>query len=152
MSFTNLHQETIEWEGKRYFTYMAASAYQVISTEIEIHIFKHDWIFRHLYAFMNILLWQSSGILIFLCKYYIVVSDTLVGIFLRCALFVARCNTIRTSWENQKERLSYRKKYVEEFAWGISLLWLHAILSMPFCRFLRLLPPLSQMTHLRNGR
>ena len=26
--------------------------------------------------------WQSSGIIIFLCKYYIVISDTLVGSFL----------------------------------------------------------------------
>ena len=26
--------------------------------------------------------WQSSGIIIFLCKYYIVISDTLVGFFL----------------------------------------------------------------------
>ena len=42
-------------------------------------------------------------------------------LFLRCALFVARCNTIRGSWETKKERLSYRKKYTEEFVWGISL-------------------------------
>ena len=27
-------------------------------------------------------LWQSSGIIIFLCKYYIIISDTLVGFFL----------------------------------------------------------------------
>ena len=26
--------------------------------------------------------WQSSGIIIFLCKYYIIISDTLVGFFL----------------------------------------------------------------------
>ena len=28
--------------GKKFFAYMAASAYHVISTEIENHIFKHD--------------------------------------------------------------------------------------------------------------
>ena len=48
VSFTKLHQETIEWEGKIFFAYMTASAYHVISTEVENHIFKHDWIFRHL--------------------------------------------------------------------------------------------------------
>ena len=77
VSFTKLPQETIEWEGKIFFPYMAASAYHVISTKVENHIFKHDWIFRH--AFLNNPLWQCSGILIFLCKYYIVVSDTLIG-------------------------------------------------------------------------
>ena len=77
VSFTKLPQETIEWEGKIFFPYMAASAYHVISTKVENHIFKHDWIFRH--VFLNNPLWQSSGILIFLCKYYIVVSDTLIG-------------------------------------------------------------------------
>ena len=71
-------------------------------------------------------------------------------LFLGCALFVARCNTIRTSWETKKERLSYRKKYIEEFVWGISLFWLHA-LSMSFCCFLCLLPPTFQVTWLRNG-
>ena len=108
MSFTNLHQETIEWEGKRYFTYMAASAYQVISTEIEIHILKHDWIFRRLYAFMNILLWQSSGILIFLCKYYIVVTNTLVGsldvlvLLLSVILSELHEKTRRKDWVTEK--------------------------------------------------
>ena len=72
-------------------------------------------------------------------------------LFLGYALFVARCNTIRTSWETKKERLSYRKKCIEEFVWGISLFWLHALLSMPFCCFLRLLPPPSHVTHLQNG-
>ena len=40
--FTKLHQETIEWEGKRFFAYMATLAYHVISTVGENHIFKHD--------------------------------------------------------------------------------------------------------------
>ena len=72
-------------------------------------------------------------------------------LFLRCALFVARCNTIRTSWENQKERRSYRKKYIEEFVWGISHFWLHGLLSMSFCCFLCLLPPTFQVTCFKNG-
>ena len=48
VSFTKLHQETIAWKGKRFFVYMAVSAYHVISSEVENHIFKHDWSFRHL--------------------------------------------------------------------------------------------------------
>ena len=78
VSFSKLHQETIEWEGKRFFAYMAASVYHVISTEVENHIFKPIE-FLDTSAFINNPHWQSSGILIFLCKYYIVISNTLVG-------------------------------------------------------------------------
>ena len=127
---------------------MAASAYHVISTEVENHIFKPIEFFDTS-AFINNQHWQRSGILIFLCNYCIVISETLVG-FLGCALFVAPCNTIRTSWETNKEILSYRQTYIEEFALGISLFWMHALLSMSFCCFLRLLPPFSQVMPLQN--
>ena len=60
---------------------MAASAYLVISTEVENHIFK-PIDFLDTSAFINNQHWQSGGILIFLCKYCIVISDTLVGSFL----------------------------------------------------------------------
>ena len=56
VSFTKLHQETIEWEGKRFFAYVAASAYHVISTEIENHIFRHDRIFRHICIYKQAIL------------------------------------------------------------------------------------------------
>ena len=78
--------------------------------------------------------WQCSRIIIFLCKYYIVILDTLVGSSWMYAL-CARCNINRTSWVTKKERLSYRKKYIEEFVQGISLFWLHPLLSMSFSRF-----------------
>ena len=61
-------------------------------------------------------------------------------LFLGCALFVAGCNTIRKSWETKKERLSYRKKYIEEFVWGISLFWLHACLFLAFFVYFLPLP------------
>ena len=52
-------------------------------------------------------------------------------LFFGCALFVARCNIIRASWETKnKQRLSHRKKYIEEFVWAKSLFWLHTLLSM----------------------
>ena len=47
---------------------------------------------------------------------------------------------------NKKEWLSYRKKSIEEFMWGTSLFWLHALLSMTFCCFLPLLLPHFQVT------
>ena len=40
VSFTKLRYKTIEGEGKRFFAYIAALAYHVISTEVENHIFK----------------------------------------------------------------------------------------------------------------
>ena len=38
--------------------------------------------FLDTYVFINSPHWQSSGILIFLCKYYVVISDALVNSFL----------------------------------------------------------------------
>ena len=62
-------------------SYMAASACHVISKEVENDIFKHNLIFRHICMYKQHH-WQSSGIIIFWCKYYIVTSDALVGSFL----------------------------------------------------------------------
>ena len=78
--FTKLHEETIEWE-KRFFAYMAASVYHVTSKKVKNHILIHSWIFGHTCCINNPH-WQISGIIIFLCKHYIVTSDTLVGSFL----------------------------------------------------------------------
>ena len=64
-----------------FFAYIASSEYYVISTVVENHTFKPDWIFRH-YVFINNPHRQSGEIIIFLCKYYIVISDILVGSFL----------------------------------------------------------------------
>ena len=61
---------------------MAASAYHVILKEVENQIFRHSWVFRHTHVCVNNPHWQSSGIIIFLCKYYTVISDAMVGLFL----------------------------------------------------------------------
>ena len=53
-------------------------------------------------------------------------------LFLGCAVLLAHGNIIRALWQTKKERLSYRKTYIEEFVWGTSLFWLHALLSMSF--------------------
>ena len=36
-------------------------------------------------------------------------------LFLGCAIFLTHCNIIRALCEAKKKRLSYRKKYIEEF-------------------------------------
>ena len=67
---------------------MAASAYHVILKEVENQIFRHSWVFRHTHVCVNNPHWQSSGIIIFLCKYYIVISDTLIGFSLDILFFL----------------------------------------------------------------
>ena len=66
-----------------------------------------------------------------------------VRLFLGCSLLVVRCNFIRALWElhenARRKDWSYRKKYIEEFVWVISLFWLHSLLSLSFCCFLHLI-------------
>ena len=66
---------------EEFFAYMAASAYHVISKEVKNHIIILNWIFRHTCCINNPH-WQTSGIIIFLCKHYILILDILVGSFL----------------------------------------------------------------------
>ena len=61
---------------KKFFAYVTASTYHVISKEVENQIFKYN------YVFINNPLLQKQRSTIFLCKYYLVISDTLVGSFL----------------------------------------------------------------------
>ena len=61
-----------------FFAYMAASSYRVMSKQVENGIFRHKWIYRHT-CMRKQPHWQSSGIIIFLCKYYIIISNTLIG-------------------------------------------------------------------------
>ena len=85
--------ETIEWEKRRFFVYMmTASAYHVISKEVENRIFRHNRTFRHTFMYQQPTL-TSSGIITFLCKYYIVISDTLISSWM--SFFFARCKPRR---------------------------------------------------------
>ena len=111
VSFSKLHQEPIQWEGKRFFAYMAALAYYVISTAVENHTFKHNWIFRHFCIYKQPILTKEWNFNIFVQMLYSYFKYN-GRLFLGYALFVACCNTIRNSWETRKERLSYRKKCI----------------------------------------
>ena len=59
---------------------MAASAYHVISKEVEKQILRCNWSFIH--TCINNPHWHRSGIKIFLGNFYLVISDTLVAFFL----------------------------------------------------------------------
>ena len=109
-----------------------------------------SWVFRHFCIYKQPTFTKQWSFNIFVQILYSYFRYT-GRLFLGCALFVAGCNTIRTSWETKKERLSYRKKYIKEFVWGISFFWIHALLSMSLSCFLCLLPLPSQAMQLWNG-
>ena len=58
--------------------------------------------------------WWNNNIFVQILNSYLKYPDRL------CVFLVVRCNIIRASWETKKERLNYRKKYIEEFVWGTS--------------------------------
>ena len=47
----HLKQQTMEREKRRVFVYMAASAYHVISKEVENCVFRHNHIFRRTFMY-----------------------------------------------------------------------------------------------------
>ena len=112
---------------------MAASAYYVIWKEVNNHILSHNWIVKT--CCLNNPHWQSSRIIMFLCKYYIVFFRYTGRLFLgcACALFVARCNIIRASWETKTE-----KDWVTEKSAWKNLCEGHHFLTAFLCHFLLL--------------
>ena len=116
--FTKLQWEIIEWKKRRFFADMAASAYYVISREVKNHISRHNWIFRHT-CYINNPHCQSSGIIIFMSKYYIVISVTLAGPFLD-VLFLLFAVILSGLHEKTRRNIDWvtEKKYREEFGWG----------------------------------
>ena len=71
----------MKWEKERFFACMVVSVYHVISKEVENPSLDANE-FLDLHICINNPHWQSSGIIVFLCKYYIVISNTLTGSFL----------------------------------------------------------------------
>ena len=72
--------------------------------------------------------WQSSGIMkvVQILHNYIRYTDRLLDCLLVVGSLVAS-NIVRASWKIKKKRLTYRKKYIEEFVWVKSLFCLHAL-------------------------
>ena len=139
-------------EEKKNFSYMAASAYHVISKEVKNHILRHNWILRHTCC-VNNPHWQSGGIITFLCKCYIVISDKLVGSFLD-VLFLLLAVMLSGPHEKLRRDTDWvtEKKYLEEFCVrGICFLTDRPLFYVTLCCFLRLLLLPSQVTYLMNG-
>ena len=95
--------------------------------------------------------WQSSGNIIFLCKYYIDISDALVGSFLDVLFLLLvvilpgfHMKPRRKDWVSEK---IYRKICVRGIKLLIALPPFYVILCCFFC----LLPSPSQVTYLLNG-
>ena len=81
VSFTKLHQETRELEGKR-FLHIWLLQHIILYQRCQKITSLNTIEFLDTFAFIINPFWQSSEISIFLCKYYIAVSDALVGSFL----------------------------------------------------------------------
>ena len=128
---------------------MAASVSQVISTKVENHIFKHNCILDTC-VLINNPHWQSIAILVFLYKYYIVISDKLVGAFLGVFFLLLAVILSELREKPKREDWVTEKCTQKNLCEGYHCFWLHALLSMCFCCFLRVLPFPSQVTYLQN--
>ena len=119
-----------------------------VSRCINVRRKSHLWIFHTIefldtHVFINNPHWQSSGIIIFVCKYYTIISGTLVGSFLDVLLVLAGI----LSEVHEKPR---RKDWVTEKNTSKNF-WrgYHFLTACPlFSVFL--LPP-SQVTYLWNS-
>ena len=134
---------------------MNASSYHVISKEVENHIFKYNLIFRDtcmIHVCIKNPHWQNSEIMIFFCKYDVVISDILVGSFLDVLYFFL---TVILSELHETPR---RKERVTEKVYrricARDITFLTALPSLLFFNFLLLslfsLPP-CHMTNLLNN-
>ena len=127
---------------------MAASAYHVISKKVENQIFRHNWIFRH--VCMNKPHWQSSGIIIFLFKCYIVISYTLVSFFLD-VLFLLLAVMLSELYEKPRKKKDWvaEKSTKKNLCEGHHFLWLHILPTMSFFVAFFVYSP-AQVTYLLN--
>ena len=111
---------------------MAISAYHVISKEVEnTSLDTIEFLGTHLR--INHPHWQSSGIIVLLCKYDIVILNTLICSFLH-ALFLLLAVIFAVLYENPRRRDWVTEKKKKKHVRGTSLFWLHALLSMSFLR------------------
>ena len=118
------------------------SVYRVVPKEVKNYILRRNRIFRHTFCINNSH-WQSGGIIIFLCKYFIIISDILVGTFLY-VLFLLLAVILSGLLEKPRRN----KDWVTEKSTQKNLCeWYY----VTFYCFLWLLPPLLQVTYLLNG-
>ena len=129
---------------------MAASAYHVISKEVENRVFRQNRIFKRTFMCKQSILpyWQSSGIIIIaqILYSYLRYTDRLLDV-----LFLLLTVSLWASWESKKKRLSYTKKYTKEIVWGTSLFGCTPSLLCHFLSLFSPTPSLSSTLILRLG-
>ena len=113
---------------------MAAPLYHGILKAVKNHTLRQNWSLRQTCCINNSH-WQSSGIIIFLCKYYVIIPDKLLDssldvLFLLLAVILSGLHEKsrrNKDWVTEKNTLS-----IKEIVWGTWLFWLHALFSMSF--------------------
>ena len=143
-----IHQTSIRNYGMRK---KEAPAYYVISKEIKNHIFRSNWIFRHAFCINNPH-WQNGGIIIFVYKYFIVISDKLVGTFLG-VLFLLLAVILLGLLEKPRRNKDWVTEKVLRKICVSEITFLKAGLPfyVTFYCFLCLLPPPFQVMYLLNS-
>ena len=126
------------------------STYRVVSKEVKNYILRRNRIFRHTFCINNSH-WQSGGI-IFLYKYFIVISNILVDTFLD-ELFLMLAVILPGLLEKPRLNKDELQKKVHRgiCVRDITFFTARPPFSVTFYDFLCLLPPLFQVTYLLNG-
>ena len=130
---------------------MAPSVYHVISKEVKNHIMIHNWISRHTCCINNSH-WQISGIIIFLCKHYILISDALLDSFLDVLFLLLAVILSGLHQKPRRIKIELLKKVHRRICErDITFSTVRSPFYVTFCCFLHLLPSLFQVTYLLNG-
>ena len=111
------------------------------------HITLNNHIFRNTCMYINNPYWQSSGIIIILCKYDTVTSDTLTDSW----MYFSDCSL----WYYQsfmgipEEKIGLQRKVMENLCEGHQFFWLHALLLISFLLIFSSNPSFSSTPILR---
>ena len=105
--------------------------------------FHFNWSFRKFNPH-----WQSGGIIIFLCKYYIIISDTLVGTFLD-VLFLLLAVRLSGLYEKPRKKKDWVQKKVHRRICVRDINFFNCTTSF-LCHFCCFFPAPSQVTQLLN--
>ena len=73
--------------------------------------------------------WKSSGIIVILCKYYIVISDTLIGSWM-CFSYWSLYH--QSFMRIQEEKIKLQKKVYRRICVRNIAFWMHALLLISF--------------------
>ena len=112
---------------------MAASAYHLISKDVENHLVRRNSIFRDTSIYKQLILTKQCNYHIFVQILYSYLRYTvrLLDVFFLLLLVIFLVFlAIRVSLETKKKRLSCKNKVHRRICRGMSLFWLHVLLVM----------------------